>query len=245
MCPRRGFTLLEVLIAMAIFSVLGLASFQLLQSVRGIDRATATQTSAYRELSRALSVLDRDFIQLRYREVRDELGDRRAAVSVNDGYYVIEITRQGWNNPLQRPRSELQRVGYLLSGDRLERHVWFVLDRAEDSEPVIQPLMEGIETFTAYLVMPDGDRKASISGDDLDELPIAIELTFSSEFWGDVTRFYDLPVFINEVVGAGDGETLDGSEGEGVQEDTGGEEGPPSPRPVTPQRPLNTSGDQL
>ncbi|MEK9878048.1 MAG: type II secretion system minor pseudopilin GspJ, partial [Betaproteobacteria bacterium] len=167
------------------------------------------------------------------------------AVSVNDGYYVVEITRQGWNNPLQRPRSELQRVGYLVSGDRLERHVWFVLDRAEDSEPVIQPLMEGIETFMAYLVMPDGDRKASISGDDLDELPIAIELTFSSEFWGDVTRFYDLPVFINEVVGAGDGETLDGSEDEGVQEDSGGEEGPPSPRPVTPQRPLNTSGDQL
>ena len=61
---RLGFTLLEVLIAMAIFSIVGLASFQLLQSVRGIDRATNQQTAAYRELVRSLSIMDRDFIQL-------------------------------------------------------------------------------------------------------------------------------------------------------------------------------------
>ena len=40
MMAMRGFTLLEVLIAMAIFSIVGLASFELLRSVRNIDRVT-------------------------------------------------------------------------------------------------------------------------------------------------------------------------------------------------------------
>ena len=81
--------------------------------------------------------MDRDFIQLRYREIRDELGDRKAAVAVNEGYYPIEFTRQGWNNPLQRARSELQRVAYVVEGDSLERHVWFVLD-----EPGFEPVSQ-------------------------------------------------------------------------------------------------------
>ena len=87
----RGFTLLEVLIAMAIFSIVGLASFELLRSVRNIDRVTDRQTESYQGLVRTLALMDRDVIQLRYREIRDELGDRNAAVAVNEGYYPIEL----------------------------------------------------------------------------------------------------------------------------------------------------------
>ncbi|MEK9527956.1 MAG: type II secretion system minor pseudopilin GspJ [Gammaproteobacteria bacterium] len=202
MTAIRGFTLLEVLIAMAIFSIVGLASFELLRSVRNIDRVTDRQTESYQGLVRTLALMDRDFIQLRYREIRDELGDRKAAVAVNEGYYPIEFTRQGWNNPLQRARSELQRVAYVVEGDSLERHVWFVLDRAQDSEPVSQTLMAGVSALTIYLVMPDGDRVESISGDDLSELPVAIEVTITTDTWGDLIRLYDLPVFLGEIASA-------------------------------------------
>ena len=158
--------------------------------------------------------MDRDFIQLQYREIRDELGDRKAAVAVNEGYYPIEFTRQGWNNPLQRARSELQRVAYVVEGDSLERHVWFVLDRAQDSEPVAQALMAGVNALTIYLVMPNGDRVESISGDDLSELPVAVEVTITTDTWGDLTRLYDLPVFVGEIAsvtqeGAGESESID------------------------------------
>jgi len=213
MVAMRGFTLLEVLIAMAIFSIVGLASFELLRSVRNIDRVTDRQTEAYQGLVRTLALMDRDFIQLQYREIRDGLGDRKAAVAVNEGYYPIEFTRQGWNNPLQRARSELQRVAYVVEGDSLERHVWFVLDRAQDSEPVSQMLMAGVNALPIYLVMPDGDRVESISGDDLSELPVAIEVTITTDTWGDLIRLYDLPIF-GEIAStvpqdAGDSESID------------------------------------
>ena len=120
-------------------------------------------------------------------------------MAVNEGYYPIEFTRQGWNNPLQRARSELQRVGYVVERDSLERHVWFALDRAQDSEPVSQVLMAGVDALTIYLVMPDGDRVESISGDDFSELPVAIEVTITTDTWGDLTRLYDLPVFVGEI----------------------------------------------
>lgn len=234
-----GFTLLEVLIAMAIFSIVGLASFQLLQSVRGIDRATQQQTTSYQDLVRSFSIMDRDFTQLRYREIRDELGDRRAAVSVNEGYYPIELTRQGWNNPLQRPRSDLQRVAYQVVEGELQRHVWFVLDRAEDSEPVAQSLMTGVQALSVYLVMADGDRRESISGDDLDELPVAIEVTISTDDWGDLSRFYDLPVFVAEVAGAS--LAPPDQEGEADAETEGSP--PEAPRPSQPPpRPASSEG---
>ena len=95
MTTTRGFTLLEVLIAMAIFSIVGLASFELLRTVRNIDRVTDRQTEAYQELVRTLALMDRDFIQLRYREIRDELGDRKAAVAVNEGITPLSLQGKG------------------------------------------------------------------------------------------------------------------------------------------------------
>ena len=86
MTAARGFTLLEVLIAMAIFSIVGLASFELLRSVRNIDRVTDRQTESYQGLVRTLALMDRDFIQLRYREIRDEPMEwRNEIISYLDG----------------------------------------------------------------------------------------------------------------------------------------------------------------
>jgi len=64
---------------------------------------------------------------------------------------------------------------------------------------VSQALMAGVDALTIYLVMPDGDRVESISGDDFSELPVAIEVTITTDTWGDLTRLYDLPVFVGEI----------------------------------------------
>lgn len=191
-----GFTLLEVLIAMTIFAILGLASNQMLRSVSGVEREMSEQTLAYRELIKFFGMIDRDLSQLIYRSVRDEFGDPIAAVSVNQGRYPLEFSRSGWRNPLLRARSDLQRIAYEVNGDKLQRVIWLVLDRAEDTEPKVQTLLSGVIDFQVRIIKPDGQRQEVITAEDGDEVPIALELKVTTERWGELDRIIDLPDFL-------------------------------------------------
>ena len=73
----------------------------------------------------------------------------------NEG--AIEFSRTGWRNPLNLPRSEVQRVGYLLQDNKLLRAYWPVLDRAQDSEPAYQTLLENVERVEFYALDSAGN----------------------------------------------------------------------------------------
>ena len=196
MTRALGFTLLEVLIAMTIFSILGLASNQMLRSVSSIERQMEERTDEYRTLVRVFKMLDRDVSALVYRGVRDEFGDPIAAVSGNQGLYPLEFTRGGWRNPLKLPRSQLQRVAYQYNCESLQRVVWLILDRAQDTKPRVQTLMIGVTDFKVSLINADGSRQEVITAEDGDELPVGVELTISTELWGDLTRRVNLPEYV-------------------------------------------------
>ena len=143
----RGFTLLEVLIAMSIFAIIGLASYRVLNVVILSQSQVSVHDEKIRTLERAMHIISADFEQLANRPVRDNYADTLAALIAPHDNYAIEFTRQGWRNPLQLPRSQLQRVAYELgsiandsdeAGTHLLRHYWTVLDRAQDSEPRTQ-----------------------------------------------------------------------------------------------------------
>ena len=57
---QRGFTLLELLIAIAIFALLGLATYRMLDSVLSADAVTREHERQLRELTRAISAFERD-----------------------------------------------------------------------------------------------------------------------------------------------------------------------------------------
>ena len=112
-----GFTLLELLIAIAIFALLALATYRMFDSVMQTDQATRVQEQRMRELVRAMGALERDLTQAVERPVRDELGDNRGAfLSEGENDQIVEFTRGGWRNPLGQARSRLQRVRWSLSG---------------------------------------------------------------------------------------------------------------------------------
>jgi len=154
------------------------------------------RTDEYRTLVRVFKMLDRDVSALVYRGVRDEFGDPIAAVSVNQGLYPLEFTRGGWRNPLKLPRSQLQRVAYQYNGEALQRVVWLILDRAQDTKPRVQTLMTGVTDFKVSLINADGSRQEVITAEDGDELPIGVELTISTELWGDLSRRVNLPEYV-------------------------------------------------
>ena len=146
-----GFTLVEILVALLVFAVVGLLSTRLLS--QSIDNQNNLQDRGQRlaEIHRAMRVLQRDIVQLSRRKIRDAQGEELPALMVSD-QGAIEFSRVGWRNPLRQPRSEVQRVGYRWQDEKIIRGYWLTLDRSYDAEPAYQTLLENVEAIEFFAV---------------------------------------------------------------------------------------------
>ena len=146
-----GFTLVEILVALLVFAVVGLLSTRLLS--QSIDNQNNLQDRGQRlaEIHRAMRVLQRDIVQLSRRKIRDAQGEELPALIVSD-LGAIEFSRVGWRNPLRQPRSEVQRVGYRWQDEKIIRGYWLTLDRSYDAEPAYQTLLENVEAIEFFAV---------------------------------------------------------------------------------------------
>ncbi|WP_044875000.1 type II secretion system minor pseudopilin GspJ [Pseudomonas sp. LFM046] len=191
-----GFTLLELLIAIAIFALLALGTWRMLGAVLDSDEATRVQEQQLRELVRAISAFERDVRQVVSRPVRDAYGESRAAMlGEREGDSdSLEFTRGGWRNPTGAQRSRMQRVRWQLSGERLERRYWTVLDQAQDSLPRVQAALDGVMSMKLRYLDDNGGWQDSwppsgLAGDErLDRLPRALELTLEHRRYGELRR---------------------------------------------------------
>ena len=206
-CARHGgFTLFEVLIALSIFSIIGLGAHQVLQVVVSSEAVVASRRASLSQLRRAMLLLGNDVEQAYDRPVRDARGEWLPAFSAGNHGYLLEFTRLGWRNPLRLPRSNLQRVAYKLEnrpgaqaqGDfsaSLVRCYWLVLDRAPDSEPQSQVLLDKVADVRVRFLSPGGDwhsqwpvqsaeADATTGSDAADTveraLPVAVEMTLET-----------------------------------------------------------------
>ena len=148
---ERGFTLLEILVALTILAVVGLISAQLLS--RTVDSYGVLEERGERlaQIHRAMMIVQRDLMQYRRRTPRSTGGDSLSALMIGDEGALV-MTRGGWRNPLQRPRSELQRVGYRLQDDELVRAYWPTLDGIGDEDPVTQTLLKQVEELEFFVL---------------------------------------------------------------------------------------------
>jgi general secretion pathway protein J len=154
--PSRlaAFTLLELLVAMAIFSFLATAMFTGMRQVVLQREVLLEQVEALTSLQRAVRYLNNDFSQLHPRDVRDELGrDRIASLSSDPSQdFSLSLSRNGWRNPALAPRGSLQRVQYRLEDETLIRSYWPAMDNVLGAEPRELELLTDVEAFEiAYL----------------------------------------------------------------------------------------------
>jgi len=191
-----GFTLLELLVSMSIFATLGLGAYQMLRTVADSHERVRSSADAFTGLNLAYSIIQRDFNQFAPRGIRDEYGEVQPAIVFDDEDYIIQLTRRGWSNPAGRQRSRLQRVAYSLDFEEetLTRHFWEVLDRAEDSEPISQVLLEGVTDFrvTGF----SGDESPIDEQFSLDETeeagPLGVEVVISTNELGESYRLLQM-----------------------------------------------------
>ena len=201
---QRGFTLIEILIAMAIFTLIGLASTGLLTTVIDSNDISEERFAKLQLLQRAMITIERDLQQAVPRAIRYN-GEKQDMVmaggklngSDDDG---IGFVRGGWHNPqLMLPRSTLQYVAYRLNENRLERLYSNYVDNVIGYEPKVRVLLEDIESLNIEFL-------AKSSNESLDEdedlswnesykgtaLPRAVAIEFVSKDFGKIRREFTL-----------------------------------------------------
>jgi general secretion pathway protein J len=189
--PARGFTLIEIIVVVLVFSIMAAMAYGGLNSVlrtrNGIEDSFA-RTAAF---ERAYQRLRADFQNVRYRPIRDAYGDvQPAVIAARDG--AVSITRGGWRNPMSVTRATLERVSYKVEDKKLQRSSFRVLDQATDSKPVTLTVLEGVEEmkwrfmddsrewregWPAQVMQTPEDNASALP-------PRAIELTIVTKDWG-------------------------------------------------------------
>jgi general secretion pathway protein J len=200
---QKGFTLLELVVAIAIFAVLSVLSYSGLRSMLDTRARLRIEARHLSELQSAMALMGRDFQQLAKRDVRVQFHTTKPYLSWQPALEGrVEITRNGWRNPGGRVRSSLQRVAWELEEENLYRLSWPILDRTDDEDPYRTKILSGIESFNIELFhnkwheqWPPTENTSSQPGlqsQASQTPPKAVRITIDYLDWGKIQRIYIL-----------------------------------------------------
>lgn len=149
----RGLTLLEMLVAIAIFALIAVMAYGALNQVLRIrDRVTA-ERRFWSGLAMCFAHLQDDLSQVRPRPVIDDDGQilQPFIIRPEDMQVLnapqLEFTRGGVLVTGNAACSDLERVGYQLENHVLWRLSWPVLDRAPNTVPVKSAVLRNVTEF--------------------------------------------------------------------------------------------------
>jgi general secretion pathway protein J len=150
---RRGFTLLEVLIAVAIVALIATLGYRAVAALSTSETKLAAEATRWRTLDLFFARLEGDLRQAMPRPAR--LSDALEPAWVGDadaeGNSVLEFSRAGPEFTLEAG-SAGQRLAYRLRAGAVEVLYWASYDRPRGVDPTAYPLLDGVARFQlAYL----------------------------------------------------------------------------------------------
>ncbi len=196
----KAFTLIEVLVAMAVFALVAALSYGTLNQTLLSAELLSDRMDRLQALQRAVRLLTDDLQQLTPRPVRDELGDNYGP-ALNTSFqtgFALELTRGGWSNPMVLPRSTQQRVAYRIEDNELVRYYWNVLDRTLSNEPIVVTLLDGVESLQFRFYRSDDDfvdqwpATNTAGPPNVRSRPRAVEFILTLEDEGEIMRLIEV-----------------------------------------------------
>lgn len=218
-----GFTLLEVLIAIAVTVTVAGMAYTFFDSAIQASESSESVLQDVNELETVFQLIATDVHHIIDRKLPSSsvsLGNSSgnvpafmggdptlSATNFLQSDYFLRFVRDGWANPLQQVRSDLQRVGYRWQEQQLWREYWAEKNQPYDQEPTGRRLIAENITAIKIRFLPK-TAKGIANGPWVDEwppsrsssnlgavgtLPIAFEITLTLEGMGDVQRTFALP----------------------------------------------------
>ena len=197
---RAGFTLIEVLVSLAVFGIMSMLAYMTLGQTLSNAELLTDRMDRLQAVQRTIQYLGSDLMQTSPRPVRLELGDSfGAAIQTSLGSeFALELTHGGWGNPAGLPRGTQQRTAYRLEEDELVRYHWTVLDRTFGNEPIATVLLDDVQSLTFRYFDASGEwsdtwpPRGSPGANSLRSRPRAVEISLILVDEGEITRVMEI-----------------------------------------------------
>ncbi len=194
---QRGFTLVEMLLAIALFAMLSLTALTVFRGVLKNDEITQRKSTQLTQLQRALAIVERDLTQA---QARAPTGDKRwpaapefavlQTAGEEGGDFQLLLIRNGWPNPQARlPRATQERVAYRYRQGRLERLSYPNLSSPQAAARSVLLLSEVTRFQLRYYRQGEWFTAWRAGG----LLPQAVEIAIDTPALGEVRRIVTLP----------------------------------------------------
>ena len=153
----RGFTLIEVLIALTIMALIGVLAYRAMAALTDGEARLAQETSRWTTLDALFARVEADLRAAVPRSVRH--GDARepafdAGVDAV-GNATLTLTRAGSEFD-DGPGSGGQRIGYRLRDGTVDIAYWPALDNVAGAQPLVYPLLAGVVQLRIGYLTHDG-----------------------------------------------------------------------------------------
>ena len=183
--PRSGgFTLVEVLLALAIFGVIAVLAYRATASLTEGEARLSAEARRWRTLEALFARFEADIRQAVPRAAR--AGSRiepawLALPADGAGNAAMVFTRSGAEFA-DDPGLAGQRIGYRLRGHAVEIAYWPRVDNAADTQPAVYALVDGVTGFRIAYLGRNGTWRDSwpVQGEAALPRAVRVELTLDS-----------------------------------------------------------------
>lgn len=198
MKKSRGFTLIEILIALTVFAILVTITTSSLYYAFDTRTRVTIQAEKLNTLQLAVSLIQQDISQTVERAIR---GNEMHLFPIFVGQpQYLEFTRDGYINPQSaEKRSTLKRVALVCIDGTLIRRTWSTLDPTKRNVSEDKILLDGItKCHFNYLnqssqLLTEWREQAVNQNQHKEPLPQAIQINLTLKEWGEMNLLFAIP----------------------------------------------------